>query len=707
MDTSKARRSARPYLMGSLDDLGDIGASRPKAPSLLSLDVFDTVLTRACGRPHDLFIWLGRRLATKGMINCSPELFAQVRANAEQAVWRREGGLDSKAGLGDFYVEVARRLHLDEQLVPQLAEAELSLEAEMLRAVPAARRLLVRCQEQGLPVVYTSDTYFPATFIEERLNSAGLWFSDSRCLVSSEHAEAKASGRLFDRLTSDNASPGQILHMGDHPHSDVAVPLRKGIGARWCVSGRLNKYEKILADAATTTAGFASSLAGASRMTRLATTATDDREAAIRDVAAGVAAPTLLGYVLWILKRAQELSLERLVFLARDGQILAELARTLVSRLQLPIEISYLYVSRKSTNLAATFSADEEETGWIFRDVPSLSIAKFLAGFDLQWDDVVQFLDVPEGVDATHPALQISESFHAQLTDGPLSGLILEHASRRREIVADYFRQEGLLDDVSQGIVDFGGVGSQVRAIHSLVKNAGGRAPRIFLIGLDNPKDAGLPVPDHEPDWVADTECYLYDHRRNQGIRRSRGFGTCVQMFCAADHGTVTSYHREGDTVVPDLAGRINKPMIDWGLNLYNTTLSAFAEHLVLDCDLVDPYADVRDVTCDLITELWTQPDRNEAAAWGSFPFEGAQASGGTSKSLVHRYTMRSICNEMIAGKFPNLGWQHWYEGSLAISGPAIRKGLKLAEAAYRSSEKKSGTVHTALVAGIRKLAGR
>ncbi|WP_234416753.1 hypothetical protein [Ruegeria sp. Alg231-54] len=567
--------------------------------------------------------------------------------------------------------------------------------------------MLDRCQAQGLPVVYTSDTYFPATFIEDRLNSAGLWFSDSRCLVSSEHAESKASGRLFERLTSENNSPGQILHMGDHPHSDVAVPLRRGIETRWCTSGRLNKYEEILADAATTTAGFASSLAGASRMTRLATTATDDREAAIRDVAAGVAAPALLGYVLWILKRAQELSLERLVFLARDGQILAELARTLVSRLQLPIEIGYLYVSRKSTNLAATFSADEEETGWIFRDVPSLSIAKFLARFDLQWDDIAQFLDEPEDVDVTHSASQISEALRAQLTEGPLRELILERASRRREILTDYFRQEGLLDDVSQGIIDFGGVGSQVRAVHALVKNAGGRAPRIFLIGLDNPKDAGLPMPAQEPEWVADTDCYLYDHRRNQGIKRSRGFGTCVQMFCAADHGTVTGYRREDGAVVPDLSVRVNKPVIEWGLNLYNTTLSTFSEHLVLDSDLVDPYADVRDVTCDLITALWTQPDQNEAAAWGSFPFEGAQASEETSKSLVHRYTVLSICNEMIAGKFPNLGWQHWYEGSLAISGPAIRKGLKLAESAYRSSEKKSGTVHTALVAGIRKLSGR
>lgn len=707
MDTSKARRAARPYSIEALDELDEGIATGLEAAELFSLDIFDTVLTRACGRPKDLFLWLGRRLSAEGVIPCSAELFAQVRTSAEQAVWRREGGLDSEAGLEDFYFEVARRLYLDEQLVPRLVEAELSLESEVLHAVPAARRLLERCQELGLPPVYTSDTYFPTSFIEARLKASGLWSSGSRCLVSSEFGESKASGRLFERLATDNHGPDRILHVGDHPHSDVAMPRQMGFQTRWCVGGRLNRYEEALADEAATTAGLASSLAGASRMARLATPVADRHEAAIRDVAAGVAAPALLGYLLWILKRAQALSLKRLVFLARDGEILTKLARILVARLGLEIDIRYLYVSRRSTNLAATFNVDEEETGWIFRDVPSLSVTQFLARFDLKWEDIAQFMDASAGSEAAGSASEIAEGFERKLAEGPLRELVLERAAQRREVVEDYFRQEGLIDDVAKGIVDFGGVGSQIRSVHALVKHAGGRAPHAFLIGLDKPEDAGLSTPATESEWVADTECYLYDHRRNRGIRRSRGFGTCVQMFCAASHGTVIGYQRDGETIVPDLATETDQPMLDWGLEIYTTTMSAVAENLVLDEDLVDPYADVRDVACNLITTFWTQPDQSEAAAWGSFPFEGAQASGGASTPLAHRYTLRSIFYEMSTGRFPNLGWQHWYEGSLAISGPAIRKGLKIAENAYRGSENKTGFVHTTLAAGIRKLAGR
>ena len=113
------------------------------------------------------------------------------------------------------------------------------------------------------------------------------------------------------------------------------------------------------------------------------------------------------------------------------------------------------------------------------------------------------------------------------------------------------------------------------------------------------------------------------------------------------------------------------------------------------------------DVTCDLIRKFWTEPQTEEAVAWGSFPFEGAQASGSETRPLVRRYTVRSITKEIIAGRFPDLGWQHWYEGSLMISAPVIRASLKGAEFTYRWAENGSGIVQAVFASGIRKMAGR
>ena len=50
-------------------------------------------------------------------------------------------------------------------------------------------------------------------------------------------------------------------------------------------------------------------------------------QAALRDVAAGVAAPMLVSYAAWILRDAARRGLARVYFLARDGQVLFEIAR--------------------------------------------------------------------------------------------------------------------------------------------------------------------------------------------------------------------------------------------------------------------------------------------------------------------------------------------------------------------------------------------
>jgi FMN phosphatase YigB (HAD superfamily) len=671
------------------------------------LDVFDTVWTRACGRPEDLFLWLGRKARKQGLVGCSPEIFALARVQSEQAVWRREGGLDSKASLQDFYLEVTRRLHLKEALIPNLIILELTLEKQLQKTVPSARRLIQYCRQHEIPVSFVSDTYLPATFIREVLQEADLSSQETEYLVSSELAASKASGKLFQKMSSDACGGSRILHVGDHPHSDVAMAQRFGLSALWCNDARLNRYEHILAFHSLASSGLSSAFAGASRMARLSTEATNQHEVAIRDVAAGVAAPALVGYLLWILRRAQDRSLERLVFLARDGQVMFQIAKKLIAKFNFSIDVRYLHVSRRSTNLAATFEADEEETGWIFRDVPQLSIAEFLDRFDLELQEVVPLLDMDQSLDAAWESSWIADTFKEKLSGKALRGLVLEKARMRRERVAAYFEQSGLFENIPTGIVDFGGVGSQVRAVHAIIDAAGAPPPTIFLVGLDDPADAGLPAPTEEPRWLRATECYLYDHRRRIGIRRFRGFGTAMQMFCSADHGTVIDYFRSGGSVAPVLQCGKDERIITWGLPTYRSTISSFLAHLVLDEKLVDPFADVRDPSCEVLREFWTNPTRNEALAWGSYPFEGAQASGGETKRLVRQYTLRSILLEIRNGGFPDLGWQHWYEGSLAVSGTIVRTSVRQAEKLYWYFERKGDGLSVTIADIVRRLAGR
>jgi FMN phosphatase YigB (HAD superfamily) len=661
---------------------------RSVAVRAVSFDVFDTALTRACGAPGAVFALLGRRLWSDGVVTCTPEEFARVRERAEAEVWRRAGGLDARVTLDDFHLEVCRRLGIEPSVIPRLVAAELELEAEVLRPVPGTRERIEQFTAEGVPIVFTTDTYFPRQFIEDQLRRHGLLPAGAQVFASTESDTSKAGGALFDEVVAGTGVEATtLLHVGDNPYADVEMPGRRGIRTDWFQEGQLNRYERLLADHVWESGGLSATYAGASRLARLHTPVTGARDAAIRDVACGVAAPFLVAYVSWILRRADRAELRRLYFLSRDGQIMRTVAERLVAKLGLDIDIRYLHASRGSTNLAATFRADDEELAWIERDLGELGSRDLLAKFDLDPEDVRSVAGIDGLTDAPAGSEQVRELLRALRRPGEARDLLLEKALQRRVIVTAYLGQQGLFDGVAQGIVDFGGVGSQMRALHSLI-SAAAPSPRLFLVGLDDPAAAGLPPQPEGPDWLADTECFLYDHRRKLGMLRRRGFGTCVQMFCAADHGTVTGYRENGDMIEPELRVAMDEELLDWGLPVLRDAVTAFVDQLHLDDRSVDAAGDARGAVTAVVDLFWTEPTRREAAAWGAFPFEGAHAVVHDRGRLAWPYTWVGVARGVRDGTFPDLGWTHWFEGSLRLSRATVRIPVSAAASLYRWLER-------------------
>jgi len=655
---------------------------------LLSLDVFDTLVSRGCGSPTDLFLLLARRLSRRGIIDVSPEVFARGRERSEQTVWLREGGLDSHTTLDLITEELCRRLGLDPQLAPELARLEFELELEMLEPTPQAVQLL-RHRKQ-VEIAFTSDTYFTKPQILTILEKFGLHRTDEHVLVSSDLAASKATGAVFDVLLDlVGLEPGRVLHVGDNPHSDVDVPRSRGLHALWLPEERLTRFERQLSAAKFETEGLSATLAGASRSARLSVQPPTARAEVIRDVAAGVVGPALIAYVLWTLLQADREGLRRLYFLSRDGQVLHQVARRLAPKLGIDLDLRYLAISRQSTNLAATFDLQPDEIDWVFRDAPEMSLEGMLSRFDLQWSEVAMFFPEHHETGPPKRAIEIAPVLHQLLLEGqePLRSLVLARAEARRKLVLAYLEQEGIADGIRFGIVDFGGVGSQVRALWELTASLGVTPPSAFLVGLDSREIPGAERSDTEPAWLASTHTWLYDHRRKRGWSRHRGFGTLFQIFCGCDHGTVTGYNAEGKRVLPVFSSAQNMPVIDWGLNTLRETVDHMASTLVLDPELVDPSADLRDLVVDLIDDLWSNPSQAVAQVWGDFPMEGANATDGTARPLARRYTMLEVIYGIANGKFPDLGWLHWFEASLTRSPLWVRSPVRLGLQVYERAQ--------------------
>jgi FMN phosphatase YigB (HAD superfamily) len=308
--------------------------------ALLSLDVFDTALTRVIGTPASLFLILGKRVTAAGMVRCSAEAFSRARIEANR---RARANAGRGVGLADIYDELQYALHLTDAERNGIRAEELALEEELLRPVPGAVERLAQARASGLAVAFLSDMYLPSSFIRGQLERHGLWADGDGCYVSCEAGCGKEDGRGYRLMAQAESVPlRRVIHRGNDPVADMAAARAAGATVEPFLEGNLNRYEEALASHSYATEGLSSVMAGASRLARLAVPAVTPREVALRDVAASVVGPTLASFILWLLLRARALGVRRLCFVAPDDGILMRMAQSLNLKLDLDLEVRNL-----------------------------------------------------------------------------------------------------------------------------------------------------------------------------------------------------------------------------------------------------------------------------------------------------------------------------------------------------------------------------
>ena len=168
-------------------------ARRPGA--VVTFDVFETLLVRSLSPHQAVFDRVGKRAQEQGLVACSAYAFAQTREAAERSAQRSRG---DRMTLGDIYGEVARVLSLPDEAASRLAVLETETEAALLRPVPSARWAIAEARREAGRVVFVSDMYLPAPFIEDQLRRHGFWEPGDVLYVSNTHGHTKRTGRLFD-----------------------------------------------------------------------------------------------------------------------------------------------------------------------------------------------------------------------------------------------------------------------------------------------------------------------------------------------------------------------------------------------------------------------------------------------------------------------------------------------------------------------------
>ncbi len=192
--------------------------------SVVSFDIFDTVIIRGVSAPTELFWMIEHDLAES-----HPEVagFAAARieaeANARNLAWDR--ATQPEVTLDEVYELLADRYKA-------FQAEELAYERRVCKVREAVARLVMRARQCGALLVFTSDIYLPESHIADILRDAGLGPWDA-LFVSSTRLETKAAGGLYKILLEWAAErgvlPEGILHLGDNRNSDVVRAREAGI----------------------------------------------------------------------------------------------------------------------------------------------------------------------------------------------------------------------------------------------------------------------------------------------------------------------------------------------------------------------------------------------------------------------------------------------------------------------------------------------
>jgi FMN phosphatase YigB (HAD superfamily) len=642
-------------------------------PTVHSYDVFDTVITRRIGDPDAVIDIVAERLAGDIGLPVPAPVFAAARKRQERRLNQLAG---HHVSLRQVYAEVAATLSADPASAELWARTEEQVDRELTVPVPGGARLVAESRAAGHPVVFVSDTPHSEEFVRELLVGHGVAQDGDRVFTSSARGVTKSKGGLFTAVAAEVGSTDGYLHRGDHQRSDLAAARVEGWQSGQVADAKLTRYERALEKHSDATAGLTSWLAGSSRVARLEAY---DRGVprAVADVAAGVMAPMLVGYTLWALGQARMRGLRRLYFVARDGEIMLEVARRLGPVVAPHVELRYLYGSRQPWVLGACASSDVVLRHWAQgrTDFTARTTLERVGVTPEQAFTLTGFAGAGPGRADTPLSAAERTELASLIQSEPLLSVVREQAGGFAERTTAYLRQEGLLDGTRAALVDAGWSGRAAAGLDALLVAAGGTPVPHFFVGLLGGKG--------EDELRSNLQLvpWLFDRQRHPGTPVGiHDPNVLVEMLCAGTSGRTIDYSVGSDgRVEPVLDRPTNEAALAWGLEEIQRTALRAAE-------LAAPYLDSEVATSldltgpvsDVLRAFWSQPTRAEVDSWGQFP--GEEEIWPPFMPLAQRITSTSMLRRRLRGETSMRPNNTWRAGTAVASSQPWR-GLLQAKA--------------------------
>ena len=423
----------------------------------------------------------------------------------------------------------------------------------------------------------------------------------------------------------------------------------------------MTRFERILHGASSSDAALQKKLAGAVVAARAGQTFESERDRVQFEVAAGVAAPVLIMFVLWLLRQAESAGLKRLYFLARDGQILHAIAKRLQRQVGGSVDCRYLYASRQSWHLPALTELTRYDLDRIFEPTDFLSPTSLLARVELSPGEVSAWLR-SHGIERNAWHSQLSPKQRARLKStfeqSLAAGKVQQNARNARELLLAYLEQEEMLAGDRWALVDIGWRGTLQRGLGRILAESGFDPPVGFYFGLrDSPSSPNQGT----------MHAFYVDGRDRRVGRFPDDIIPMMEVFCRADHGLVMGFQRSDDGhVVPRCHDDSVEHLLSWGVEHVNRAILSVADSLTgMTLEMAEH--DGGRLISTLLKAFWSHPSPDEAEIWGSFPYTTDQTAS-YRLPLARRPTHREMLGSLIKRRRFRPHGNAWVAGTYVLA---------------------------------------
>ncbi len=219
-------RKVLPYSGSESDvlapDSAEEFAKTLSAYDTISFDVFDTLVFRPFSSPADLFFPIGDRLEYPDFKRIRQEMEQKARGKKYKSEKHREICLE------EIYDLLEQEAGIDPESGMQL---EMDIEQEMCYANPYLKEVVEHLQRMGKRLIITSDMYLSEKFICQLLEHCGYDAFDA-VYVSCEYGKSKSDGNMYDLVKEKESEAGykteKLAHVGDNRVADAENAKQHG-----------------------------------------------------------------------------------------------------------------------------------------------------------------------------------------------------------------------------------------------------------------------------------------------------------------------------------------------------------------------------------------------------------------------------------------------------------------------------------------------